>query len=88
MKTDPTEHGLRPLVWVERPAGRWRAAVPMGAYRVERDVVDWSRYWCFDEYYDEGRGVVDTLEEAKEICTKDYVGRFACVVLKQEGNSR
>lgn len=81
MKDLNTVFTIKPLEWNTNkvaPFNFFIADTPFGHYaitRIDEDVVEWSYY--FDEYYDEGRFTVSSIEEAKEAALKHWIERVS-----------
>lgn len=83
---------IKPLEWVEKKAGdgheSFQAEVPMGRYLVEprnpwtdddsqeRDL-QLQMKWSFDEYYDEGDQVCESVEHGKQLAEDDWRRRLS-----------
>jgi len=74
---------LLPLEWNGSSTYK-SAGTAFGSYRVYcDDYNNWEWGYCFDEYYDEEKFSVDSMEEGMEAAWEHWVSRITTALIKQ-----
>ena len=74
---------IKPLVWEKLESvapdlkENHEAHTAFCSFKVEQWASgDWAYRYCFDEYYDEGRGGCKNLEDGKAKCEKIWIDKL------------
>ncbi|KKM89360.1 hypothetical protein LCGC14_1249500 [marine sediment metagenome] len=84
---------IKPLEWEKEDevgsdlCEKHEALTPIAGFRVEQwQSGDWAYHFCFDEYYDDGGGMCESLEDGKSICEKIWEDKLKkCLIKEKEG---
>jgi hypothetical protein len=86
---------IKPLEWKNRTDEivatdlheLYESNTPICRFSVEKwQSGDWAYSFCFDEYYDDGGGMCESLEDGKAICEKIWEDKLKKCLIKEKEN--
>lgn len=85
---------IKPLEWKNKTdeitttdlSELYESSTPISTFDIQKmQSGDWYYRFCFDEYYDDGGGLCEGLEDGKKICEKIWGNRLKkCLVEEKE----